>query len=199
MELSHFISDSILAMIGFFVFFQYLRPLEMPTTLLWEAFVLSVAVAAVFGAIGFAGYLPAKSASMFFQAIAGSTGALALVFVIFMQVMNKNIDAKMAYIVVGLGFVLFAIVFSTNNQAMLKMISNVAIPLVLLMGIFALFKGQTKTGTWIIVAVIALVLATFNQKIMANSIIDKTDLYHIFIAISLYSLGKVAFQNPKKG
>jgi hypothetical protein len=199
MELSHAISDSVLALTGFFVFFKYLRPLEMPTTLLWEAFVLSVAVAALFGAIGFAGYLPAKSASMFFQVLAGSAGALALVSVVFMQVMNKKIDPKMAYVIVGLGMILFTFIFSINQQDVLKMVSNIAIPLVFLLGVFAFFKGQTTTGTWAIAAVIALVLATFNQKILANAIIDKTDLYHIFLIMAIFALGKVAEQNPVKG
>ena len=98
MELSHAISDAVLTLVGVFVFFQYLRKLELATCLLWEAFILSVTVAAFFGIIRFLGYSQAIVISEFFQRLAGTVGAFCLVLVSFLSVMRKPVEKNTAFL-----------------------------------------------------------------------------------------------------
>ncbi|RYU94710.1 DUF6962 family protein [Emticicia agri] len=193
MELSHAISDIILALVGFFVFFRYLFKLDLVACLLWEAFVLSVTVAALFGAFRFLGFSPYPLiVSEFFQHLAGTVGALCLVFVTLFLVLKKPIPVSFAYIVVALGFVAFAVVRLTDNLQVLNIISLVCIPAVLILGIWALIKGERSIGAWLILAVVALVMGTYNKSFMANSIIDHIDIYHYLLAISLFCFGRAA-------
>lgn len=193
MELSHAISDIILALVGFFVFFRYLFKLDLVVCLLWEAFVLSVTVAALFGAIRFLGLFPyAVTISEFFQHLAGTVGAFCLVFVTLFLVLKKPVPTNFAYIAVALGFVAFAVVRLTGNLQVLNVILTVCVPTVLILGIWALIKGERSVGAWLILAVIALVMGTYNKSFMANSIIDNIDTYHYLLAISLFCFGRAA-------
>jgi hypothetical protein len=192
MEISHAISDGVLTLVGIFVFFQYLRKLELATCLLWEAFVFSVTAAAFFGVIRFLGYHQAIIASEFFQHLAGTVGAFCLVLVSFLLITRRTVEKNIAYIVVALGFLVFAFVQFTGNQQVLQYVSMIAIPLVLLIGIFGLFKGQSAVGSWLILGVIALVLATYNKSVMPNSILDPIDVYHYLVAVCLLCFGRAA-------
>lgn len=193
MEISHAISDIVLALIGVFVFFRYLFKLDLVACLLWEAFVLSVTVAAAFGALRFLGASSyAFIVSEFFQHLAGTVGAFSLVFVTLFLVLKKPVPVTFAYIVVSLGFVAFAIVRLTENMHILNAILTIAVPLVLLLGIWALIKGERSIGAWLILAVVALVMVTYNKSFMPNTIIDNIDVYHYLLAISLFCFGRAA-------
>ncbi|MBA4851952.1 DUF6962 family protein [Emticicia sp. BO119] len=193
MELSHAISDFVLALVGFFVFFRYLFKLDLVACLLWEAFVLSVTVAALFGAFRFLGFSPYPLIiSEFFQHLAGTVGGFSLVFVTLFLVLKKPVPVNFAYIAVALGFVAFAVVRLTDNLHLLNAILTVCVPAVLILGIWALIKGERSVGAWLILAVIALVMGTYNKSFMANSIIDNIDTYHYLLAISLFCFGKAA-------
>lgn len=192
MELSHAISDAVLTLVGVFVFFQYLRKLELATCLLWEAFILSVTAAAFFGVIRFLGYSQAISISEFFQHLAGTVGVFCLVLVSLFLVTRKAVKKSTAYLIVAVGFVVFTYVQLDNNLKVLQYVSMIAIPLVLLIGIFGLIKGRRAEGSWLVLAVLALVLATYNKSFMPNTILHPTDVYHYLLALSLLCFGRAA-------
>jgi hypothetical protein len=192
MELYHDISDAVLSLVGVFVFFQYLRKLKLATCLLWEAFILSVTVAAFFGVIRFLGYSQAIPISEFFQHLAGTVGAFCLVLVSLLLVTGKAVEKNIAYLIVAVGFVVFAFVQFTNNLKVLQYVSMIAIPLVLLIGVFGLIKGRKAEGSWLVLGVLALVLATYNKSFMPNTILDPTDVYHYLLAISMLCFGRAA-------
>ena len=192
MEISHAISDFVLALVGLFVFFSYLRKLDLAACLLWEAFVLSVTVAAFFGGFRFLGFNYALVISEFFQHLAGTVGVFCLVFVSFFLVIRKPIARTFAYVIVALGFIAFAFVRFTGNGKIIEYISMIAIPLVLVIGIFGLIKGGNAAGSWLILAVIAIVLATYNKSFMPNSILDPVNVYHYFLAIGVLCFGRAA-------
>jgi hypothetical protein len=192
MEISHTISDAVLTLTGIFIFFQYLRKLEFNTGLLWEAFVLSITAAAFFGVIRFLGYAPAKTVSEFFQHLAGTAGAFCLVYASFLSVQRKTASRNATYFVLILGFIAFGIVRLTENLKVLQIVSMIAIPLVLFIGIFGLIKGRSAVASWLISGVLALILATYNKSFMPNSILDPIDVYHYLVAISLFSFGRAA-------
>jgi hypothetical protein len=195
MELSHAISDAVLALTGFFVFFRYLYKLELVVCLLWEAFVLSVTLAALFGVFRFLGFSPYPLLiSEFFQHLAGTVGAFSLVFVSFFLVLKKPVPESFAYLIVASGFIAFAVVRLTDNLQLLNGILTVCVPLVLLIGVWGLIKGERSIGAWLILAIVALVMGTYNKSFMANSIIDNIDVYHYLLALSLFCFGKAARQ-----
>lgn len=192
MEITHAISDAVLTLTGIYVFFQYLRKLKFNICLLWEAFVLSITAAAFFGVIRFLGYAPAKTVSEFFQHLAGTAGAFCLVYVSFLLVLQKTTTQNTTYIVLVLGFITFGVVQLTDNLKILQLVSMVAIPLVLVIGIFGVIKGRISIGSWLILGVLALILATYNKSFMPNTILDPTDIYHYLVAISLFCFGRAA-------
>lgn len=192
MEITHAISDSVLTLTGIYVFYQYLRKLEFNTCLLWQTFVLSITAAAFFGVIRFLGYAPAKTVSELFQHLAGTAGAFCLVYASFLSVQRKMASRNTTYILLILGFITFGIVQLTDNLKALQIVSMVAIPLVLVIGIFGLIKGRSAIGSWLILGVLALILATYNKSFIPNSILDSTDIYHYLVAISLFCFGRAA-------
>jgi hypothetical protein len=192
MEITHAISDSVLTLTGIYVFYQYLRKLEFNTCLPWQTFVLSITAAAFFGVIRFLGYAPAKTVSEFFQHLAGTAGAFCLVYASFLSVQRKMTSRNTTYILLILGFITFGIVQLTDNLKVLQIVSMVAIPLVLVIGIFGLIKGRSAIGSWLILGVLALILATYNKSFIPNSILDSTDIYHYLVAISLFCFGRAA-------
>jgi hypothetical protein len=68
----------------------------------------------------------------------------------------------------------------------------VAIPLVLVIGIFGLIKGRSAVGSLLILGVLALILATYNKNFIPNNILDPIDIYHYLVAISLFCFGRAA-------
>ncbi len=192
MELSHAISDAVLTLTGIFVFFQYLQKLEFNTCLLWEAFILSVTAAAFFGVIRFLGFQPARSISEFFQHLAGTAGGISLVAASFLIIQRKHANKNLTYLVLAIGFIAFGVVQLTGNQKVLQTISMIAIPAVLLIGIWGLIKKQTSVGSWLILGVLALILATYNKSFMPNNILDPTDVYHYLLAIGVFCFGRAA-------
>ena len=192
MEISHALSDAVLTLTGIYVCYQYLLKLEFNTRLLWQTFVLSISAAAFFGVIRFLGYAPAKTVSEFFQHLAGTAGAFCLVYASFLSVQRKMASRNTTYILLILGFITFGIVQLTDNLKALQIVSMVAIPLVLVIGIFGLIKGRSAIGSWLILGVLALILATYNKSFIPNSILDSTDIYHYLVAISLFCFGRAA-------
>ncbi|HEY1054151.1 MAG TPA: hypothetical protein VGE24_03425, partial [Emticicia sp.] len=172
-----------------------LYKLDLVVCLLWEAFVLSVTVAAFFGVLRFLGFSPyGLMISEFFQHLAGTVGGFCLVFVTLFLVLKKPVPVNFAYVVVALGFVAFAVVRLTDNLQVLNAILTICVPAVLILGIIALIRGERSVGAWLILAVIALVMGTYNKSFMANSIIDNVDIYHYLLAISLFCFGRAARQ-----
>lgn len=189
MELSHVISDAVLTAVGLFVFFVYLRKLDLATCILWEAFILSVTAAAFFGVIRFAGFKQAMVISELFQQITASTGAVCLVFAAFSQISQRPVSLKTSYIMLAVGIALFAYIRFSGNTQILQYISMICIPAVLIIGIWGLFTNQKGEGSWLILGVVGLVFATYNKHLMPNTILDSIDVYHYLVAIALYCFG----------
>jgi hypothetical protein len=198
MELSHAISDSVLTLAGLFVFFNYLKPLNPPTVWLWSAFVLSITAAALFGAIRFWGYTPARAVSEVFQHFAGTAGAIGLAGASYLLVTRKVVAQNYILGAMGCGVLLFIAVQISGNNALVQKTSLIAIPVVLLIGIWGLIKGKTPESLWLILGVTGLVMATFNKPIAANFNLDAVDVYHYLVAISVLCLGKASFLSKIK-
>ena len=190
MQLSHAISDSVLTLTGLFVFFNYLKKLNPTSRWLWSSFILAITAAAFFGAIRFWGYPPARAISEIFQHFAGTVGAIGLALASYLLVMRKEIAQNYIFGAMGLGLLLFIWVQISGNNSLVQKTSLIAIPVVLLIGIWGLIKRKKAESTWLILGVVLLIAATLNKTIAANFNLDAVDVYHYLVAISVLCLGK---------
>lgn len=191
MQISHVVSDAVLASVGFFVFFRYLLKLELIYCLLWESFILSIAFAAFFGTIRFAGFEAATPISSFFQHLAASAGALGLVAVSFSLALDKPLTKNMGIAILAIGFILFFMIEGLGFMQLTQHISLFAIPMVLVLGVVAVVRGKKKLGFFLVLGVVFAALATFSHKFLPENF-DKTDVYHYLIALSIFSFGNAA-------
>jgi hypothetical protein len=192
MELSHAISDSVLTLTGLFVFFKYVKPLNPPTVWLWSAFILAITAAALFGAIRFWGYTPARAVSEIFQHFAGTVGAICLALAAYLLVTRKQLAPNYIFGAMGLGLLLFIVVQISGNNSIVQKTSLIAIPVVLLISLWGFIKGKKAESAWLILGVTALIMATFNKPIAANFNLDAVDVYHYLVVISVLCLGKAS-------
>lgn len=196
MEISHVVSDFVLAAVAFFVFFKYLRKLDTLSTILWESFVLSVAIAAVLGGIRYAGYSQVGEISAFFQKIAATVGALGLLTASYQLVSGKKLSSLFGFIVIGFGFILLAVTEVMDFTTIRNNVALVCLPLVALLGIWALVKGKTLVGLMLITGVIFAAAAVFSPQYLANAA-DGIDAYHYLLATAVLCFGLAASQQPK--
>lgn len=198
MEVSHVISDSILCLTAFFVFFRFLSRLELIETLLWESFVLSVAVAALFGTMRYAGVERADYLSIFFQHLAVTVGGMGLVTCTWAIALNKRPNKNFVYAVIGFGFALFAVSEAFNFSEITRFMPLVSMPLVAIAALWALLKGKTAFGVLVLLAIGLLALAVFREKFIPNQN-DAIDAYHYLLAAAIVLLGIAAIQEGTIG
>jgi hypothetical protein len=196
MQTSHLISDAILALTGFFVFYKYLLKLRFTETLLWESFVLSVAAAAVMGAIGYTGFTDFAWVGVFFQNIATIVGVIGLVVGSWHLVNNKTPKQQIGIVAMALGFVLLVLKLALKIAVISTITSMGGIALVLAIAIYGIVKGNKVAGIWLLIAVIFAALANFRDKIFTDAVLA-VDAYHYLLAISLLCFGVAVSKKGK--
>lgn len=196
MEISHVISDLVLAAVGFFVFFKYLIKLDTLSTILWESFVLSVAIAALLGAIRYAGFSQAGEASAFFQKLAATVGALGLLTAAYQLVSGKIINQMLGYVIIGVGFILLAITEFMDFTLVRNYIALICLPLVAVLGIWALVKGKSSVGLLLIGGVIFAAAAVYTPQYVVNAA-DGINAYHYLMALAILCFGLAASKQPQ--
>lgn len=194
MQISHVISDAILATIGIYVFFVYLSKLNLTSTILWESFVLSVTAAAIFGALTFAGYPDANPISLFFQKLATITGGVGLVGATFALVSGKDLTKIACYTLLTLGFLLYALSEGFGLSKIGAVAPIVAMSLVVILAIWGLTKGKTMVSVWLLIGVAFFALGTFRTQIFGKDEFT-IDIFHYLTAGGILSLGMA---NSKK-
>lgn len=188
MDLIHGLSDIILALAGIYVFFKYINPLEFSSTVLWESFILSVVVAAIFGALGFFGFDKAIPVSQFFQTLATINGAIGLVGASAALVSGSDLSRWTSYGIIALGFVFFALFEVFDIRPVFFWVPVISMTIVLFLGLFALIKGNFRAGLWIIIGVTFFALGSFRKELFGTA--DFTiSLYHLLMAAGVLSIG----------
>ncbi len=188
MQTAHIVSDLILAVVGIFVFFRFLNRLNLHDTVLWEAFVLSAVLAAIFGAAGFAGFEKGEFISQFFQSLASITGGICLAAAAIGLVTNTDYSNLACYSILTLGFLMFVLseVFGITEVA--KWVPLVSMTIVALAAIYGLLKRKYLAGSWLLAAVAFFAMGQFRGLIFGSG--DSTvDVFHILIAGGIFSLG----------
>jgi hypothetical protein len=188
MQTAHIISDLVLSFTGFYVFFRHLVKLELSSTILWESFVLSIAASALFGAIRFAGFSQSAAASSFFQNLASITGGLGVAMASFALVTNKSLSKLTCYIVLAIGFLLFALSEGFGFHQINAILPIISMVLIVVFGIIGLFGRNKKSGIWLIIGVLFFALGTFRKQIFGEGDFN-IDVFHFLTAGGLLSFG----------
>ncbi len=192
MQVSHVISDLALGLVGLYVFFRYIIRLPLMETVLWESFVLSVTVAAFFGAARFAGLEQAGYVAGFFQNLASTVGALGLAVVAWFKVWKDNtLDNKIGVTVLTIGFLLFVINQVMGLHQIIRFIPVVCMLLVAGAAVKGLLNGQISLALWLFAGVAFAALATFRDSFVADDH-NAIDVYHYLLAASVLCFGMAA-------
>lgn len=188
MDLANGITDIILALVSLYVFFRFLNPQNFSTTVLWESFVLSVAVAALFGALGFFGFSKAIPISVFFQKLATINGGIGLVAAVAALVSGTDFSRWTSYGFIALGFIFFALFEVVDIKPVLFWVPVIAMSMVLILGLFGLIRGKVKEGLWVIIGVAFFAVGTFRKDIFGDNDFS-ISLYHLLMAGGVLSIG----------
>ncbi len=188
MQISHVISDGVLTLTGLFVFFRYLLKLNLTHTVLWESFVLSVTAAAFFGTLRFWGLPTTVNASVFFQHLAVTAGAVGLIAASWALITGVILDKIFCYVLLATGFLFFAVAEGFSFSPILEFVPIVAMLMVGLAGIYGLVKKKTIPGLWLLAGVIFMGISSFIHIPVKNTALA-TDLYHYLVAAGLLCFG----------
>lgn len=188
MNLIHGLSDLILALAGIYVFFRYINPLEFSSTVLWESFILSVVVAAIFGALGFFGFDKAVPVFRFFQTLATINGAIGLVGAAAALVSGSDFSRWGSYGIIALGFIFFALYEVFDIRPIFFWAPIICMTFVLFLGLFALIKGKFRVGLWIIAGVTFFALGSFRKELFGTADFS-ISLYHLLMAAGVLCIG----------
>jgi hypothetical protein len=153
MQISNVISDLVLATAAFFVFFRFLNKLNLTNTVLWESFVLSVAVSAAFGAVRSAGFANAGLVSTIFQRLATITGAVGLVGAAYGLIKNIDFSKQATLMILGFGMFLFFLSEGLSITQISQHLPTIAMLAVAALGVYGLLNGKKPQGIWLLAAV----------------------------------------------
>jgi hypothetical protein len=199
MELSHVISETVLATTGFLTFYVYLRKLNAIDSILWGTFILCVAIAALCAALRFAGFDEMILLNLYFKQFAASAGVLYLVLGVYSLVANVQLSKKVVYGALSLGFISSVVFIIFNFQKIIDIIPTVGIPIVCLLGIWAISKRRLKIGFYLLLGTFFSILANFIQ--LLDLPFNQIDTYCFLLASALFCFGlagnKTHAKSPK--
>ncbi len=187
MEFSHVISETVLASAGFFSFYFFLRKLNAIDIILWGTFILSVAFAALFAALGYAGFAKMELLNLFVKKISASAGVLYLIIGIYSLVAEKGLSKKVNYRIIFIGIILSATFITFNLQKQINLIPTIGIPIVSFFAISAVKKCKFKIGFHLLLGVLFSILANFLHFI--NLPFNQVDTYCNLLASALICFG----------
>lgn len=188
MNIIHGISDIVLALVSLYVFFKYINVLKLSTTILWESFILSVALSAFFGALGFWGWDDAIDISQFFQKLATINGGIGLVAASYALATGNHFPITISYAIIAIGFIFFAFYDVLGYTSLYFWIPVICMSLVALLGLYAITRTHLKAGIWIVVGVLFFAIGSFRKELWGTSEFDPT-LYHLLMSAGVLSIG----------
>jgi hypothetical protein len=206
MQLSHVISDLVLALVALGVWMSVALRLPRLRIWPWGFFLVPVALAALFGAARFAGLHPSmQSFSSFFQQFASTAGAIGLALGVLLQLSESKTATQrpfISFVVViclALGIVLFLLANQNQWKAVFELLPLAAMICVLGMGFWQMAVGPNKSrklrGLSIVSAVLLSAAAMFSLQKLPSPV--SIDAYHYLLAASLVAFG-LSVDNSQK-
>ncbi len=187
MEISHIISEMVLASAGFYTLYANLRKKNQIDKILWGTFILTVAFAALCAALRYAGFAEMGLLNLFVKKISASTGVLYLITGVYNLVVGKRLSRELVYGIIILGVILSFILITFNFQKIIDLIPTIGIPIVCFLGVWAVFKRKFKIGLYLLLGTLFSVLANFIE--LLNQPFNQIDTYCLLLASALICFG----------
>jgi hypothetical protein len=194
MHIQHLLSELFILAACLYVFLRHIKPLPLANELLWESFVLSVAVAALFGMLRYTGQDWARPVSAVFQQLATITGAVGLVAGVYALVMDKLYSANTTFLVLAVGFILLLLQIGPKLDIVGQMVPVVAMAAILALAILAFGRKKTGLGMWLIMAVAFFASSQFSSQLFGQNE-QSIDLFHYFTTAGILCLGIAIARN----
>lgn len=197
MQLSHVISDAVLAAAGFIGFFRYSLRNPIPLALLWGLFLLSVALAALFGALRFAAVHDNMiHLSEFFQHMAATLGSCGLILGATGSVLGKKVPWGLMALFVLAGLILLGMVRHFEVHSILQLMPAATMLTIVGIGLGAFVQGKQVAGSLLIAAVVLSAAAIWTLGNLANRDLG-IDGYHYLLAASLLCFSVASLPRTK--
>lgn len=205
MQLSHVISDLILALVAFGVWANVALRLPRLRIWPWGFFLVPVSLAALFGAGRFAALHPNMQAySIFFQQFASTAGAIGLALGAFLPAPKLKADTQprfMSIVVViclALGIVVFLLAKQFELKAVFELLPLAAMICVLGIGLWQIAVGPSRSNRLRGMSIVTAVLLSAAAMVLLQKLQTPTniDAYHYLLAASLVAFG-LSVDKPK--
>lgn len=192
MQLSHVISDLVLASAGLYAFAGYFARLGMRLALLWGVFLIPVSLAAFFGALRFANVHESMvDISNVFQVIATTLGSCGLMLGAYGIVAKDQLQDWSIAMFLGIGLMLLVMALRLDVRSVRTLMPMVAMLSVAGCGMAGLWMRKTGLGIFLLLGVALSALAVLaTGRLSSDSL--KIDVYHYLLAASLISFALAA-------
>ena len=192
MQISHVVSDLVLAAAGAYAFFRYFSRLELRLALLWGVFLIPVSLAALFGALRFAGVHGSMvDISSFFQVVATILGSSGLMLGGFGLIAKDRLQTWSVVVFLVGGFFLWAMVAMFEVNSVRNLMPMIAMACLIVFGMAAFWLGRKKTGLFLLLGVGLSAMAVWAIGSLSNQTL-RIDVYHFLLAASLISFAMAA-------
>ncbi len=187
MNLSHLISDAVLALTALGVLWYCFGQTPLYNRMLWGFFLMAITLAALTGVAVFSGYTPLEPLHDSLQRLAGSFGIVCLVTAVYALVMRQTLGLPAFGISLAIGLALFVVLLLPRIRPFEIVVAPLGMLLIMLMAVFALLR-RNKQAIWLVIAVMLAGLATKGGAL--NLPLSPIDLYHYSLAGALICFGR---------
>ncbi|TAE31966.1 MAG: hypothetical protein EAZ91_05790 [Cytophagales bacterium] len=187
MIVSHVISEAALAITGVGVFWSFFGRLPLYNRLLWGFFLLTISLAALAGAVRFAGYTVIIPLHESVQTLASTLGIACVVIAAWAFVMGRTVSLMSFSITLIIGLLLFVVFLLPDVRVFRPVVSSLGILVVMLLGVLGLMR-RVPNALWIVIAVMLAAIGTKAGSFA--DLMNPTDFYHYMLALSLLGFGK---------
>lgn len=192
MQLSHVISDAVLSAAGWYAFVVHFSRLGIRLASLWGVFLIPVALAALFGALRFAGvHENMVHISSFFQQVATTLGACGLMLGSYGLISREPLQLWSVVFCLLAGLALMGMVVFLDVSSVSGLTPLLAMLSATVCGVVALAIGNKRVGVFLVIAVLLSAAALWTLQNLSNDRL-KIDAYHYLLAASLISFAMAA-------
>ncbi|MBX3420544.1 MAG: hypothetical protein KF752_03205 [Pirellulaceae bacterium] len=192
MQLSHVISDLVLAASGAYSFVRYFPRLGVQMATLWGVFLVPVALAALFGALRFAGvHENMVDISNRLQQVVATLGSCGLMLGSYGLISRGPPQKVTVYAFLVAGLVMLALVVTGVADSLRGSMQLVAMVSVLACGLAACVMGKQAIGAFLLAALVLSAAAVWSGGYLSSPAL-RIDVFHYLLAASLICFGLAA-------
>ncbi len=189
MIFSHMLSGSVLAGTGVGIFWLYFSRISLFNRLLWGFFLLTTALAALMGVIGYAGNTLLEPLHQSMIVLADSLGIVCAVTAVYALLNRHRLSLRSFGATVGLGLLLFVGLLLPEWRVFTPVVPSLGILILMLLAVFSLLQ-RNKRGLWVVLAAMLMGLATKAEAF--DRFMHPIDFYYYASALALWFFGKAA-------